>query len=144
MNASASPEELHTAGLELGYFGIDVPFMRHIGLEPVSLESGLVRTRLPLRPELVNSRGHGHGGAMMSALDFTLSAVARSYDPLKLGVITIEMNTHFLAAATTDMLIEARILRGGTRTVFCEGNVIDTAGDVICTARAVFKLVALS
>lgn len=128
---------------ETGYFGIDVPFMRHIGLEPVGLEPGCARTRLPMRPELVNSRGHGHGGAMMSALDFTLSAAARSHDPLGQGVITVEMSTHFLAAATTDLLIEARVLRGGARTVFCEGDVRDSAGEVVCTARAVFKLVAL-
>ena len=104
MSATAPPDELQGAALARGYFGIDVPFMRHIGLTPVSLAPGLARTRLPLRPELANSRGHGHGGAMMSALDFTLSAAARSHDPLGLGVITIEMNTHFLATATTDLL----------------------------------------
>ncbi|MBP6781448.1 MAG: PaaI family thioesterase, partial [Ottowia sp.] len=108
MSATAPPDELQAAALARGYFGIDVPFMRHIGLTPVSLAPGLARTRLPLRPELANSRGHGHGGAMMSALDFTLSTAARSHDPLGLGVITIEMNTHFLATATTDLLIEAR------------------------------------
>ena len=48
-----------------------------------------------------------------------------------------------LASATTDLLIEARILRGGARTVFCEGDVTDAAGNMVCTARAVFKLVAL-
>lgn len=143
MSATAPPDELQGAALARGYFGIDVPFMRHIGLTPVSLAPGLARTRLPLRPELANSRGHGHGGAMMSALDFTLSAAARSHDPLGLGIITIEMSTHFLASATTDLLIEARILRGGARTVFCEGDVTDAAGNMVCTARAVFKLVAL-
>lgn len=143
MSIAAPCDELQALALARGYFGIDVPFMRHIGLEPLSLEPGLARTRLPLRPELVNSRGHGHGGAMMSALDFTLSAAARSHDPLGLGVITIEMNTHFLASAATDLLIEARVLRGGARTVFCEGDAVDTAGRIACTARAVFKLVAL-
>lgn len=135
--------DLQAAALARGYFGIDVPFMTHIGLEPVCLEPGLARTRLPLRPELVNSRGHGHGGALMSALDFTLSAAARSGNPLQLGVITIEMNTHFLASATTDLLIEAHILRKGARIVFCEGDVIDAMGNSVCTARAVFKLVEL-
>ncbi len=80
----------------------------------------------------------------MSALDFTLSAVARSHNPLGLGVITMEMNTHFLASASTDMLIEARILRQGARTVFCEGDVLDQSGGKVCTARAVFKLVTLA
>jgi uncharacterized protein (TIGR00369 family) len=135
--------DLEAAALARGYFGIDVPFMSHIGLEPVSLEPGLARTRLPMRPHLANSRGHGHGGALMSALDFTLSAAARSSDPLGLGVVTIEKSTHFQASATTDLLIEARVLRAGARTVFCEGDVLDSAGRAVCTARAVFKLIAL-
>ena len=104
MNAvgiSTAPD-LEAAALARGYFGIDVPFMFHIGLEPVSLAPGVARTRLPMRPHLANSRGHGHGGALMSALDFTLSAAARSSNPLGLGVVTIEMSTHFLASATTD------------------------------------------
>lgn len=143
MSAAPAAHNLQAAPLARGYFGIDVPFMAHIGLEPVCLEPGLARTRLPLRHELVNSRGHGHGGALMSALDFTLSAAARSGNPLGLGVVTIEMNTHFLASATTDLLIEARILREGARIVFCEGDVLDTEGTVVCTARAVFKLIAL-
>jgi acyl-coenzyme A thioesterase PaaI-like protein len=44
---------------------------------------------------------------------------------------------------TTDLLIEARVLRAGARTVFCEGDVLDSAGRAVCTARAVFKLIAL-
>lgn len=143
MSAVAVPAPAQADALAHGYFGIDVPFMAHIGLEPVSLSPGLARTRLPLRPELVNSRGHGHGGALMSALDFTLSAAARSSDPLGLGVVTIEMSTHFLASATSDLLIEARVLRSGARTVFCEGDVLDHTGRAVCTARAVFKLIAL-
>ena len=143
MSSTRVAHDLQAPALARGYFGIDVPFMRHIGLEPVCLEPGLARTRLPLRPELVNSRGHGHGGALMSALDFTLSAAARSGNPLGLGVVTIEMNTHFLASATLDLLIEARILREGARIVFCEGDVTDAAGNAVCTARAVFKLIAL-
>lgn len=123
------------------YFGIDVPFMRHIGLEPEHQEPDYARTRLPLRPELVNSRGDVHGGTLMSALDFTLSAAARSHDPLGVGVITIDMTTHFLGTARTDLVFEARIMRRGSRIVFCEGSATDTEGTVVCSARAAFKLV---
>jgi acyl-coenzyme A thioesterase PaaI-like protein len=35
------------------------------------------------------------------------------------------------------------VLRAGARTVFCEGDVLDSAGRAVCTARAVFKLIAL-
>ena len=43
MSATAPPDELQGAALARGYFGIDVPFMRHIGLTPVSLAPGLAR-----------------------------------------------------------------------------------------------------
>ncbi len=125
------------------YFGIDVPFMRHIGLEPDRLEPGYASTRLPLKEELLNSRGDVHGGTLMSALDFTLSAAARSSDPLNYGVITIEMSTHFLGAARSDLLFEARVIRQGSRIVFCEGSVSDRNESIICVARATFKLVPL-
>src|SRR5690606_35295816 len=114
-----SSATIDTKGL---YFGIDVPFMRHIGLEPERLEPGYARARLPLKAELLNSRGDVHGGTLMSALDFTLSAAARSSDPLKYGVITIDMSTHFLGAARSDLLFEARVIRQGSRIVFCEGS----------------------
>jgi uncharacterized protein (TIGR00369 family) len=123
------------------YFGIDVPFMRYIGLEPDCLEPDFARARLPLNADLVNSRGDIHGGTLMSALDFVLSAAARSNDRLGLGVITIDMVTHFLGSARTDLVFEARIMRRGSRIVFCEGSAIDAEGSVVCTARATFKLV---
>lgn len=128
-------------GYDAPYFGIDVPFMRHIGLVAEHLEPDYARARLPLRGELVNSRGDVHGGTLMSALDFILSAAARSHDPLGLGVITIDMTTHFLGTARTDLVFESRTMRRGSRIVFCEGTATDAHGAVVCTARAAFKLI---
>ncbi|RDK09890.1 PaaI family thioesterase [Cupriavidus lacunae] len=126
------------------YFGIDIPLMRYFGLQPVHIEEGLCRTRLPAHPSLVNSRGDVHGGTLMATLDFTLSGAARSHAPLETGVITIDMSTHFLAAARGELTLEARCLRRGARIAFCEGEVRDAAGTVVCVARAAFKLVPLS
>ncbi|HEY0844519.1 MAG TPA: PaaI family thioesterase [Noviherbaspirillum sp.] len=142
MSNTSTPDTASEQGRHEGpYFGIDVPFMRHIGLVAEHLEEGYARARLPLLPELVNSRGDVHGGTLMSALDFTLSAAARSHDPHGLGVITIDMTTHFLGTARTDLVFEARVMRRGSRIVFCDGSAIDAHGSVVCTARAAFKLV---
>lgn len=129
---------------EKPYFGIDVPLMRHLGLQPVHIEEGLCRTRLPANPALVNSRGDVHGGTLMAVLDFTLSGAARSHAPLETGVITIDMSTHFLAAARGELTFEARCMRRGARIAFCDGEVKDAAGNVVCVARAAFKLVPLA
>lgn len=54
------------------------------------------------------------------------------------------MSTHFLAAARGELTLEARCIRRGARIAFCEGEVKDAAGNVVCVARAAFKLVPLS
>lgn len=127
--------------LQLDYFGIDVPFMRYIGLQSISLEGDCCQTHLQLKPELVNSRGNIHGGALMSALDFTLSVSARAHDLLKVGVVTIDMSTHFYEPAQSNVKIFATCKRRGKSIAFCEGEVKDENGVVLAVARAVFKLV---
>ena len=44
------------------YFGLTVPFLDHIGLEPVHFGEGKAGTRLPLRHPITNSRGEVQGG----------------------------------------------------------------------------------
>jgi len=115
--------------------------MNHIGLQSISLEEDCCRTHLTLKRELVNSRGDIHGGALMSALDFTLSVVARAHDPLNVGAATIDMSTHFYAPARSNVDIIATCKRRGKSIAFCEGEVQDGDGAVLAVARAVFKLV---
>src|ERR1043166_5008130 len=87
------------------FFGVDIPFMEHIGLRADAIEPGYAKTLLALQPTLLNSRGDIHGGTIMSALDFTLSAAARSHDHHGIGAATIEMSTHFLKPARSDLII---------------------------------------
>ncbi|PJX26604.1 phenylacetic acid degradation protein [Advenella sp. S44] len=115
--------------------------MTHIGLQSISLEGGYCRTHLKLNCDLVNSRGDIHGGALMSALDFTLSVVARAHDPLNVGAATIDMSTHFYEPATSDVDIIATCKRRGRSIAFCEGEVQNGNGVVLAAARAVFRLV---
>jgi uncharacterized protein (TIGR00369 family) len=131
-------------GLVNRYFGIDVPFMEHIGLMPVSLEDDCCVTRLAWQPHLVNSRGDMHGGSLMSAMDFTLSAAARAHDPLGLGAITVDMSAHFYEASRSALTIEGRCVRRGRSMAFCDGEVRDERGTVVAVARAVFKLVPVT
>ncbi len=122
------------------YFGLQIPFMASLGLIPEHLSTVLARTRLPHRPDLVNSRGDVHGGALMSALDFTLSAAARAHEA-NTGMATIDMTTHFLAPARGTVIFEARCLRVGGSLAFCEGQARDEAGTLLATASATFKIV---
>lgn len=125
----------------VSYFGIEIPFMEHIGLRPLLMDDAQCRTLLAMRPDIVNSRGDIHGGTLMSALDFTLSGAARAHDPQRLGVITVDMTTHFYEPARSDLTVIGRCTRRGKSLAFCEGEIVDAAGTVVAVARAVFKLV---
>ena len=50
------------------YFGLEIPYLEFLGVEPVICENERALTRLKIRPELLNSRGAIHGGALMLSL----------------------------------------------------------------------------
>lgn len=126
---------------QVSYFGFHIPFLEHLGVEAVSCENDTAITRMSLQPHLRNSHGHVHGGALMSVLDFTLSAAGRAHDPLAVGLATIDMSTSFLSPGTTDLTITATCLRRGSTICFCEGEVRDTQDRLVAKATASFKLI---
>ncbi len=123
------------------YFGLEIPLMDYLGLIPESIDNGVARCRLPWRRELTNSRGHVHGGTMMSVLDFTLSAAARGKQA-DIGMATIDMTTSFMTPGLGDLVVEARCLRKGSSIAFCEGEIRDEKGQLVAKASATFKRVA--
>ncbi|CVI63394.1 PaaI family thioesterase (plasmid) [Agrobacterium leguminum] len=126
------------------YFGIDIPFMRLIGLEPVSISDDQCVTYLPLTKEITNSRGEVHGGVLLGILDFTMSAAARGHDPLKFGSVTVEMGTHFLEKGETGLTVMARCLRRGRSLVYCEGEVRGENDVLVAKGNGTFKLIPAS
>ena len=126
------------------YFGFHIPYMEYLGVIPVSCEGDRAITKLPIREDLLNSRGHIHGGALMSVLDFTLSAAGRAHDPLGVGLATIDMNTTFVEPAIKDITIQAHCFRRGTTICFCEGRIVDPDGKILVKATATFKMIRLS
>lgn len=126
------------------FFHIEVPFMAHIGLSADQMTDGYCRTTLAPQSRLTNSRGDIHGGVIMSAMDFTMSAVARSHKPLKYGCMTIDMATQFYASSTTALTIEARCGKRGRSIAFCDAEARKADGTVVAVGRAVFKLVPLN
>lgn len=123
------------------YFGAQIPLMEFLGLVPEHIEANRARTRLPWRIELTNSRGDVHGGTLMSILDFTLGAAARGSLEPGTSMATIDMTTSFLVPATTDLIIEARCLKLGRSIAFCEGEIHDTKGQLVCKASGTFKVI---
>ena len=126
------------------FWGLRIPFMEALGVVPEEIGESYARTRLPYRGDLLNSRAHVHGGTLMSVLDFTMSASARGLMLGKLGVATIDMTTSFMEPGLTDLVIEGRCLRRGKSIAFCEGEIRDPDGKLLCKATASFKLMRMA
>ncbi|ARP87073.1 PaaI family thioesterase [Bordetella genomosp. 9] len=130
-----------TPAFTMDYFGATIPLMEFLGLVPEHIEPGLARTRLPWRVELTNSRGDVHGGTLMSVLDFTLSAAARGGLEAGTSMATIDMTTSFFAPATGELAIEARCLKLGRSIAFCEGEIRNADGEMVCKASGTFRVI---
>ena len=82
-------------------FGVEIPFVTHLGFELIRFEGGESTLEFSARPEHQNSFGVTHGGAIMTLLDVTMATAARSVAP-EMGVVTIEMKTTFMKPAPGD------------------------------------------
>ena len=121
-------------------FGLTIPFGDYVGIEPLEQGDGFVRTALTIRPELTNSWGVAHGGAVMTLLDLTLGMAARTIDMSSNGSITVELKVNFIKAATGQIKAEGRATRAGKSLVFCEGEVRDSDNNVCAKGTGTFKL----
>lgn len=137
------PDDRPVGAGERRHFGILVPFLDTIGLEPVRWGGGTAVARLRWRADLTNSRAGLQGGSLMTALDFTMSAAARAAYEATMGAATIDMHTMFLETAPADVVIEARCLRAGRSIAFCEGEAKNAQGAVLVRASATFRMIAL-
>jgi uncharacterized protein (TIGR00369 family) len=115
-----------------------------LGVIPVLCENDTAITRLPIKESLHNSRQQIHGGAILSVFDFTLSAAARSIDPVGYGMATISMSTNFIEPGDGDMTVEARCVRRGGSIAFCEAVARDDSGKIVATASGAFKIIKVS
>ena len=122
------------------HFGLHIPFMEAIGLLSLHLNEHAATTRLPWREDNTNSRGDVHGGALMSALDYTLSAAARAHIP-ESGMATIEMSTQFLSPAKGDIDFTAHCLHIIDEIAYCTAEARDSKQRLVATASASFKVV---
>ena len=121
-------------------FGVSIPFIEMLGCELQRFEGGRSEVTLPARPEHLNAFAVVHGGALMTLMDVTMAAAARSVTD-GLGAITIEMKTSFMRAARAPLRAEGRLLHRTRSMAFTEGTVFDADGQACCHATGTFKYV---
>jgi uncharacterized protein (TIGR00369 family) len=124
-----------------GGFGVEIPFVHHLGFELKVFEAGLSELHYAPRQEHLNSFAVTHGGALMTLLDVTMAGAARSVDP-ELGVVTIEMKTSFMQPAQGQLVCKGHLMHRTKSMAFTEATVFDIAGRACAHATGTFKYVS--
>jgi len=124
----------------ISYFGLNIPFLTHLGVVPEYAKEGKSRISLELKPEYENSFGIAHGGVIMTLLDFAMGAAARSTTDVPLGAMTIDMSVSFLRPSTGKIVVEGTILKPGKTINYCEAIVLNEAGEITAKSSGTFML----
>ena len=123
-----------------GGFGVEIPFVAHLGFELNLFEGGLSELAYTPLAEHLNSFAVTHGGALMTLLDVTMATAARSVQS-DMGVVTIEMKTSFMQPARGPLTGKGRLMHRTGTMAFTEGTVYDEAGLACAHATGTFKYV---
>ncbi len=121
-------------------FGVEVPFVTHLGFELALFEGGHSELHYEARPEHLNSFSVVHGGASMTLLDVTMAVAARSVQK-DMGVVTIEMKTSFMQPARGPLTARGHLMHRTATMAFTEGTIFDAAGRACAHATGTFKYV---
>lgn len=124
-------------------FGVDIPFVSHLGFELEKFENGESAIGFTPKPEHLNSFAVTHGGAIMTLMDVTLACAARSVQS-DMGVVTIEMKTSFMRPAPGDgsrLTAKGRLLHRTATLAFTEATLFDAQGKACAHATGTFKYV---
>ena len=118
-----------------------IPFLQHLKIQTDALGQGTARLSLPIEPQMTNSLGTVHGGAIMSLLDVAVCTAARTLHPESVGVITIDMSVSFIGGGSGQRLMaEARVLKDGRSMSFVEGEAKNEDGSLVAKAIATVRV----
>lgn len=121
-------------------FGVDIPFVHHLGFELTRFEGGDSEIAYEPKPEHLNSFSVTHGGALMTLLDVSMATAARSVEQA-MGVVTIEMKTSFMQPARGKLLAKGHLMHRTATMAFTQSTVYDSAGRACAHATGTFKYV---
>jgi uncharacterized protein (TIGR00369 family) len=117
------------------------PYYAHIGAVLERIGSGEAVLRLSPRPELANTKGDIHGGAIASLLDMVLSQAVRSGYDRSFNVATINLNINYLATANGELTARGKLVRAGTTIAYLEGEITRPDGEIVARATANYRII---
>lgn len=119
-----------------------VVFPQLLGMVVEDVRVDYCRLRLPYRPELEQSAGLVHGGAIASLLDsVVVPAVGAAYGR-DVRFSTVDMHVQFLGAVMQqDIVAEGWVVRRGSTVVFCESEATNAVtGKVIARSMLTYSV----
>ncbi|KPF70528.1 hypothetical protein IP84_02195 [beta proteobacterium AAP99] len=121
--------------------GIEIPFHDDLGLDYGPVEGGRAECYLDVGRRHTNSWGVVHGGVVMTMLDVAMAMAGRSVQASQQGGnVTVEMKTTFVRGAKGPRLTaRGTCFHTSTSMAFCEGELIDSEGQVCAKASGTFK-----
>jgi uncharacterized protein (TIGR00369 family) len=118
-----------------------IPFLQHLKIQTDALGQGSARLSLPIEPQMTNSLGTVHGGAIMSLLDVAVCTAARTLHPESVGVITIDMSISFIGGGSgARLMADARVLKDGRSMSFVEGEATNEDGSLVAKVIATVRV----
>ena len=121
-------------------FGVEIPFVKHLGFELTQFSGGQSEILYTAQPEHLNSFSVTHGGALMTLLDVSMATAARSQVP-EMGVVTIEMKTSFMQPAVGPLVAKGELIHRTATMAFTQATVFDASGRKCAHATGTFKYV---
>jgi len=121
-------------------FGVEIPFVTHLGFVLTVFAGGQSEIRYEAKLEHLNSYSVTHGGAVMTLLDVTMAMAARS-DLVDIGVVTVEMKTSFMQPSKGALTARGRLIHRTATLAFTEATVFDAAGKTCAHATGTFKYI---
>jgi uncharacterized protein (TIGR00369 family) len=120
-----------------------IPFAEAQGFELLRFEAGEAEIAVSLRPDHCNTWQVAHGGLTMTLLDVVMAHASRAPTPGQpvddRGVVTLEMKTSFMRPGVNRLISHGKLLHRTSSLAFCEGRVVDEAGELIAHATGTFK-----
>ena len=111
----------------------DSPCARNFGMRLVELTQGYAKVELKLKEEFLNWDNMIQGGVIVTLLDQAFGSACNTMENIH---VAIQMNIHFLAAASVGETVyaESRVLHAGRRVGASEMMVVDSKGKTIARA----------
>ncbi len=105
-----------------------VGFLRLIGATLDRVEMGEVEISLPMRADLAQQHGFGHGGMIATVLDAASGYAAMTTMPPGHEVLSVEFKVNFLNPAVAERFVAiGRVVKSGRTLVVTQGEVRGTS-----------------